>query len=59
MDGALVGEHGMGIEHGDTLQEELNGTRVDAMRQIKLALDRKGLLNSDKVFKLNIRATGK
>ncbi|RDA86039.1 hypothetical protein CP532_4709 [Ophiocordyceps camponoti-leonardi (nom. inval.)] len=52
MEGTVTGEHGVGLVKRDYLPHELGETTVDAMRQIKLALDPLCLLNCDKVVRL-------
>ncbi|KAJ3088928.1 hypothetical protein HK102_007619 [Quaeritorhiza haematococci] len=52
MDGTVTGEHGIGKGKRDLLIEELGETAVEVMREIKKALDPKGILNPEKVFKL-------
>jgi D-lactate dehydrogenase (cytochrome) len=53
MDGTITGEHGIGLEFRDILTHENGVTYIDAMRQIKLALDPLCLLNPDKVFRIS------
>jgi D-lactate dehydrogenase (cytochrome) len=55
MGGTVTGEHGIGLEYRDMLVEELGDSSVDAMRQIKLALDPRLLLNPDKIFTVNVQ----
>lgn len=52
MEGTITGEHGIGLEYRDMLVNELGVNYIDAMRQIKLALDPLCLLNPDKIFRL-------
>lgn len=52
--GTITGEHGVGLEYRDELIEELGDGTIDAMRQIKMALDPLCLLNPEKLFKLKI-----
>ncbi|KAF4592377.1 D-lactate dehydrogenase, mitochondrial precursor [Ophiocordyceps camponoti-floridani] len=52
MEGTVTGEHGVGLVKRDYLPHELGETTVDAMRQIKLALDPLCLLNCDKVLRM-------
>lgn len=54
MDGTITGEHGVGLEYRDMVVEELGDGGVDMMRRIKMALDPRGLLNPDKLLRLNI-----
>ncbi|KJZ77362.1 hypothetical protein HIM_03086 [Hirsutella minnesotensis 3608] len=49
MEGTVTGEHGVGLVKRDYLPHELGETTVDAMRQIKKALDPLCILNCDKV----------
>lgn len=58
MQGTVTGEHGIGLEYRDMVAEELGESAVDAMRQVKLALDPCCLLNPDKVFGLKIAEEG-
>jgi D-lactate dehydrogenase (cytochrome) len=50
MDGTCTGEHGIGLGKRESLREELRPA-VDVMADIKLALDRRSIMNPDKVFK--------
>jgi D-lactate dehydrogenase (cytochrome) len=52
LDGTITGEHGVGLKLRDLLADEVGETGVDMMRKIKLALDPKGILNPDKVVRL-------
>lgn len=52
-EGTCTGEHGVGIGKRKYLPSELGITTVDAMRQIKLALDPRRILNPDKIFKID------
>ncbi|KAF2737013.1 FAD-binding domain-containing protein [Polyplosphaeria fusca] len=54
LDGTITGEHGVGLKLRDLLTEEVGEAGVDAMRRIKFALDPKGLLNPDKVVRLDV-----
>ncbi|KAG7662265.1 uncharacterized protein J8A68_004159 [[Candida] subhashii] len=52
-EGTSTGEHGVGVGKRKYLPQELGITTVDAMRQIKLALDPRRILNPDKIFKID------
>lgn len=52
-EGTSTGEHGTGIGKRRYLDTELGVSTVDLMRQIKLALDPRRILNPDKVFKID------
>ncbi|KAH8595943.1 D-lactate dehydrogenase [Bisporella sp. PMI_857] len=56
MEGTITGEHGIGLEYRDMLVYELGAESVDAMRQIKLALDPLCLLNPGKMIRLETQA---
>ncbi|RCI12357.1 hypothetical protein L249_0216 [Ophiocordyceps polyrhachis-furcata BCC 54312] len=58
MEGTVTGEHGVGLVKRDYLPHELGETTVDAMRQIKLALDPLCLLNCDKVVRVEKPKSG-
>ena len=51
LDGTCTGEHGIGLGKQDYLVDEL-GPAVEVMREVKRALDPKGLLNPGKIFAL-------
>ena len=53
LEGTITGEHGVGMKLRDLLVDEVGQGGVDAMRRIKLALDPKGILNPDKVVRLD------
>ncbi len=50
MQGAISGEHGIGIMKSDFLTMALSPTTIDAMRRIKRALDPNGIMNPGKIF---------
>lgn len=52
-EGTCTGEHGVGVGKRAYVVEELGEPTIDAMRQIKLALDPRRILNPDKVFKID------
>jgi D-lactate dehydrogenase (cytochrome) len=52
LEGTITGEHGIGLKLRDMLNEEVGTEGVDAMRRIKFSLDPKGILNPDKVVRL-------
>ncbi|KAJ4347433.1 D-lactate ferricytochrome c oxidoreductase [Ascochyta clinopodiicola] len=52
LEGTVTGEHGVGLKQRDALAEEVGVEGVEAMRRIKGALDPRGILNPDKVFRL-------
>ena len=59
LDGTITGEHGVGLKLRDLLSEEVGQAGVDAIRKIKFALDPKGILNPDKVVRLETQYLGK
>ncbi|KAF2449476.1 hypothetical protein P171DRAFT_460735 [Karstenula rhodostoma CBS 690.94] len=52
LEGTITGEHGVGLKLRDMLVEEVGEVGVGAMRAVKRALDPRGILNPDKVFRL-------
>jgi D-lactate dehydrogenase (cytochrome) len=52
LDGTVTGEHGVGLKQRDALVEEVGEEGVEVMRRVKMALDPRGILNPDKVFRL-------
>ncbi|USP81625.1 D-lactate dehydrogenase [cytochrome], mitochondrial [Curvularia clavata] len=55
LDGTVTGEHGVGLELRGALEEEVGTEGVQGMRDIKRAWDQRGILNPDKVFRLEGR----
>ena len=55
--GQVSGEHGIGFAKRPYLAERLGPVQIDLMRGIKAAFDPKGLLNPDKIFKLDDKKT--
>ncbi|KAF3006566.1 hypothetical protein E8E13_006507 [Curvularia kusanoi] len=53
LEGTVTGEHGVGLKQRDALLDEVGIEGIDVMRRIKSALDPKGILNPDKVFRLD------
>lgn len=51
-EGTCTGEHGVGVGKRKFLPLELGQNSVDLMRRLKLLLDPKGILNPDKIVKL-------
>ena len=56
LEGTVTGEHGVGMKLRDALEEEVGRTGVGVMRSVKKALDERGILNPEKVFRLKERA---
>ncbi|KAJ4324317.1 D-lactate ferricytochrome c oxidoreductase [Neodidymelliopsis sp. IMI 364377] len=52
LEGTVTGEHGVGLKQRDALVDEVGSEGINMMRSIKKALDPKGILNPDKVFRL-------
>ncbi|KAJ4989516.1 D-lactate dehydrogenase [Stagonosporopsis vannaccii] len=52
LEGTVTGEHGVGLKQRDALVDEVGIEGIDTMRRIKSALDPRGILNPDKVFRL-------
>lgn len=48
--GALTGEHGVGVEKRDLMEEVFSGTDLDVQQRVKCAFDPQSLLNPGKVF---------
>ena len=53
LEGTVTGEHGIGLKLREALAEEVGDDGVTMMRSVKSALDPKGVLNPDKVFKID------
>lgn len=52
-EGTCTGEHGVGVGKRKYLNEELGTSTVNLMREIKLLLDPRRILNPDKIFKID------
>jgi D-lactate dehydrogenase (cytochrome) len=52
LEGTVTGEHGIGMELREALEEEVGVEGVEMMRRIKRGLDERGILNPEKVFRL-------
>ena len=50
--GTCTGEHGIGLGKIDLLEYQFGTAGIDTMRQIKMALDPKKLMNPGKLFTL-------
>ena len=50
--GTITGEHGIGVSKMPYLHLKVGEAGIDAMRNIKLALDPKGIMNPGKIFEL-------
>ena len=48
--GTISGEHGIGIEKKDYLEESVGNDTIEYMRMIKKIFDPKGILNPGKIF---------
>lgn len=53
LDGTVTGEHGVGLKLRDALVKEVGKHGVAVMRSIKRSLDKRSILNPDKVFRLD------
>jgi D-lactate dehydrogenase (cytochrome) len=53
LEGTVTGEHGVGVKLRDALEEEVGVEGIAMMRGIKQALDPRGILNPEKVFRLD------
>lgn len=54
LEGTVTGEHGVGLKQRDALVYEVGLEGIDVMRRLKGALDPQGILNPDKVFRLEM-----
>lgn len=52
LEGTITGEHGVGLKQRDALVDEVGIEGISVMRRVKGGLDPRGILNPDKVFKL-------
>ncbi|KAJ4371161.1 hypothetical protein N0V83_004377 [Neocucurbitaria cava] len=52
LEGTVTGEHGVGLKLRDALEEEVGSVGVEIMRRVKRSLDERGILNPEKVFRL-------
>lgn len=52
-EGTCTGEHGIGMGKRQFLIKEVGQNSIDLMRHLKLSLDPYGILNGDKIFKLD------
>lgn len=52
-EGTCTGEHGVGVGKRPYLESELGVNAVDLMRHLKFLMDPRGILNPDKIFKLD------
>jgi glycolate oxidase len=50
--GTITGEHGVGLAKKPWLRQQMGDSSFEVMRQVKRALDPKGLLNPGKIFDL-------
>jgi glycolate oxidase len=48
--GTITGEHGVGLAKKPWLRQQMGDASFDLMRQVKSALDPRGLLNPGKIF---------
>lgn len=48
--GTCTGEHGIGLGKRQLLQEEVGAVGMETMRQLKVTLDPRGLMNPGKVL---------
>lgn len=54
LEGTITGEHGVGLKLRDMLVEEVGEAGTGVMRAVKRALDPRGILNPDKVFRIEV-----
>ena len=54
LEGTVTGEHGVGAKLREGLVEEVGVEGVEAMRGVKRAWDERGILNPEKVFRLEV-----
>jgi D-lactate dehydrogenase (cytochrome) len=59
LEGTVTGEHGVGVKLRDALVEEVGVEGVEAMRRVKRGLDERGILNPEKVFRLDREEEGR
>lgn len=52
LEGTITGEHGVGMKLRDMLVEEVGEAGIGVMRTVKSGLDPRGILNPDKVFRM-------
>lgn len=52
LDGAISGEHGIGLAKTPFVREQFNDAEWSVMRNVKSALDPKGILNPGKIFEV-------
>jgi len=57
LQGTLSGEHGVGLEKRDFIQQEIGPVALDLMRGIKQQFDPRGILNADKMLPIIRRST--
>ena len=50
LDGAISGEHGIGLAKTPFVREQFNDAELGVMKAIKSTLDPKGILNPGKIF---------
>jgi len=57
LQGTLSGEHGVGLEKRDFIQQEIGPVALELMRGIKQQFDPRGILNADKMLPIICRPT--